>query len=204
MKSILIFGASRGTGAYLLSYALAENIQVTALIRDHQVSDKLKSKGVQTIVGNACNQEDVLRAIQLAGKDCTIVCTLGGKGANYEAQKTIIDCSEQLGIQQILLVTSIGCGNSWPTLSNQAKQAFGHAVREKSLAEVWLQTSLIHYCILRPGGLVDGEPNFTAQCYPAEQEKHGRIKRSDLAHLILKLIKQPLENKIYSVIDPTF
>lgn len=204
MKSILIFGASRGTGAHLLSYAIAQNIKVTALIRDNKLSDKLQSQGVQTLVGNACNQEDVLQAMHLAGKDTTIVCTLGGEGANYEAQRTIIDSAEQFGIQQMLLVTSIGCGNSWPTLSDKAKQAFGYAVREKSLSEVWLQTSHLTYCILRPGGLVDGEPNFTAEYYPAELEKHGRVKRSDLAQVILKLIEQPLDNKIYSVIDPKF
>ena len=35
----------------------------------------------------------------------------------------------------MVLVTSLGCGESWAYLSDRAKAAFGQAVREKSLAE---------------------------------------------------------------------
>lgn len=202
MDSLLIFGASRGTGSYLLSYALKLGIDCTVLVRSPEIATTLQTKGAKVVIGDACCAEDVNSVMEVAGSKATIICTLGGTKANYEAQRQIIDCAEQQGFSQMLLVTSLGCGNTWPRLSDRAKKAFGHAVREKTLAEQWLQTSQLAYCILRPGGLVDGEPLSTAQCYSSEQEVHGMVHRSDLALIILSQLEQPLQNTVYSVVDP--
>lgn len=203
MSDLLIFGASRGTGSHLLHYALANQMTCTVLVRSEEVAKALQQLGVKTVVGDACCAEDVNNVMQLAGSDATIISTLGGAKANYEAQRQIIDCADSQGLKQMLLVTSIGCGNSWNTLSERAKKAFGLAVREKTLAEQWLQSSGLAFCILRPGGLLEGEPLNTAQCYPMEQEVHGLVRRSDLASIILAQLAKPFQNTIYAVIDPT-
>jgi len=102
----------------------------------------------------------------------------------------------------MILVTSLGCGDSWVTLSDRAKKVFGFAVREKTLAEVWLQTSCLKYAILRPGGLIDGSATYNAKFY-SKQEVHGYVMRSDLASIILDLSDQSdLPNNEYSIVDP--
>lgn len=63
----------------------------------------------------------------------------------------------------MVLMTSLGCGDSWAYLSTRYKAAFGQAVREQPLAESWLQTSSLDFAILRPGSLLQGSPTGKTQ-----------------------------------------
>ena len=190
MRTVIIFGVSAhlGTG-YQVSQLIKQchpEWRCIALVRNADFAKQLAQQNIETYVG-----------------DATIISTLGGETGNYIAQRNIIDCAEQVGIKQMVLVTSLGCGDSWPTLSLRAKQAFGNAVREKSLAEVWLQTSTLNYVILRPGGLRDGELTNNGQCYFA-QEVHGFVYRKELAKIIMdKIANQQFDNRAYSVVDPS-
>lgn len=207
MKTLLIFGVSAklGTGYQVLQVARKQQPEwrCIALVRHADFAKQLVSEGVECVVGDATDSTLVKQLCEMAGSNASIVSTLGGATGNYIAQRIIIDSAEQTGINQMLLVTSLGCGDTWPTLSNRAKQAFGQAVREKSLAECWLQTSSLNYLILRPGGLIDGPSTGNGQCY-YQQEVHGFIHRSELAELIMaKISNQEWDNRAYSVIDPT-
>lgn len=60
---------------------------------------------------------------ELAGNHTVIVSTLGGSaGTHYLAHRLIIDTAEHCGIKQMLLVTSLGCSNSWATMSERTKK----------------------------------------------------------------------------------
>ncbi|MCO6525792.1 NAD(P)H-binding protein [Snodgrassella sp.] len=207
MKTLLLFGVSpkMGTGYQLLQLALQQPLQwrCIALVRDADFARQLSQQGVVTVVGDATDESSVKKACELAGNHTVIVSTLGGSaGAHYLAQRLIIDTAEYCGIKQMLLVTSLGCGDSWPTMSERAKKAFGHSVREKSLAEVWLQTSTLNYEILRPGGLVNGAVTGTGKCF-YQQEIHGYIHRAELASVIMQRISTAtLNNCVYTVVDP--
>lgn len=206
MKTLFIFGVSpnQGTG-----YQLAQLVRqrhpdwrCIVLVRHADFAKQLSQQSIETYVGDATNTTLLNAMFEHAGTDSVIISTLGGETGNYTAQRKIIDCAEQAGITNMVLVTSLGCGDSWNTLSARAKQAFGHAVREKSLAEVWLQTSSLSYLILRPGGLRDGEITYSAQCY-FNQEVHGFIHRAELANTILtKIENKQFDNCAYSVVDP--
>ncbi|OCG58381.1 NAD(P)H-binding protein [Gilliamella sp. Nev3-1] len=207
MKTLLIFGVSpkQGTGYQVLQLVKQSHPDwhCITLARDNTFAKQLVNQGIETYVGDATDRVLVKQLCDLAGTDSTIVSTLGGETGNYQAQRIIIDCAEQTGIKQMVLVTSLGCGDSWATLSARAKQAFGHAVREKSLAETWLQTSKLNFLILRPGGLRDGEMTQNAQCY-YQQEVHGFIHRIDLAKIIIdKIANHEFGNCAYSVVDPS-
>lgn len=206
MQTLLIFGVSptQGTGYQVahLAKQYHANWRCIALVRDADFAQQLIKQGIEAHVGDATDTKLVKKLCESTGTKAMIVSTLGGDTGNYIAQRVIIDCAEQTGIKQMVLVTSLGCGDTWITLSDRAKQAFGNAVREKSLAEVWLQTSSLNYVILRPGGLRDGEMTRQAECY-YHQEVHGFIYRSDLAKIIIdKIVNQQIDNHAYSVIDP--
>jgi uncharacterized protein YbjT (DUF2867 family) len=208
MKTILLFGVSPklGTGFQVLQLAVQQPDQwrCVALVRNAEFAQQLNQQGVETVVGDAMDAAKVKEVCELAGTDTVIVSTLGGSaGAHYEAQRLIMDTAEQCSIGQMLLVTSLGCGDSWVTMSERAKQAFGHSLREKSLAEVWLQTSTLNYTILRPGGLINGDMTGQAECF-YQQEVHGCIHRAELANVIMQKIQaKKLENCILAVVDPS-
>lgn len=200
MRPWLIFGGS-GVGALTTERALAEKRQVIALVRNPQAAEKLNQKGATVIVGDACNLAAVASACALAGKDALAISTLGGEH-DYLANRTIIDTVEQAGIARMILVTSLGCGDSWVWLSPRARAAFGQSVREKSLAESWLQTSSLDFAILRPGGLLNVPATGQAQRIQ-QRECHGFVARADVAAHIQALAASPtLDRQIYSLVDP--
>lgn len=202
MSPWLIFGAGgQGVGALTVERALAEKRPVIALVRKPEAALRLEARGVQVVIGDACDAERVALACQAAGPTATVISSMGG-AQDYLAHRTVIDEAEKAGIRRMILVSSLGCGDSWPFLSDRAKAAFGQAVREKSLAESWLQTSTLDYAILRPGGLLSGEATGKAQRFQ-QQEVHGFVQRADVAAHIQALAAKPaLGHQVYSLVEP--
>jgi uncharacterized protein YbjT (DUF2867 family) len=202
MTPWLIFGAGgKGVGALTAKLALAESRRVVALVRNEAAAAKLREAGAQVIIGDACDSDAVTEACRLAGQDATVISTMGG-AQDYLAHRTVIDCAEKSGISRMVLVTSLGCGESWAYLSDRAKAGFGQAVREKSLAESWLQTSTLDFAIVRPGGLLHGEPTGKAVLSQAP-EIHGMVMRADVAAHVAELAKAPRLNcQVYGLVEP--
>lgn len=131
MTPWLLFGAGgKGVGARTLELALAEQRPVVAVIRHADAATKLAQQGVQVFTGDACDASVVAAACRATGPDALIISTMGG-AQDYLAHRTVIDEAEKAGISRMILVTSLGCGDSLPFLSERAKAAFGQAVREK-------------------------------------------------------------------------
>lgn len=202
MNPWLIFGAGgKGVGALTVELALAEKRPVVAVVRNPEAAARLKAKGINVLIGDACDAACVAQACQAAGAEATVISSMGG-AQDYLAHRTVIDEAEKAGLKRMILVTSLGCGDSWPFLSARAKAAFGQAVREKSLAESWLQTSTLDYAILRPGGLLSGEATGKARRIQ-QQEVHGFVQRADVAAHIQALASAPaLNQQVYSLVEP--
>lgn len=131
MTPWLLFGAGgKGVGARTLELALAEQRPVVAVIRHADAATKLAQQGVQVFTGDACDASVVAAACRAAGPDALIISTMGG-AQDYLAHRTVIDEAEKAGISRMILVTSLGCGDSWPFLSERAKAAFGQAYGKK-------------------------------------------------------------------------
>ncbi|WP_423140526.1 NAD(P)H-binding protein [Proteus terrae] len=202
MKTWVIFGAGgKGVGAHIADIGVTQQRPVVALVRSEEAANRLKEKGIKTIIGDAIDAKAVEAVLTLAGKEADIISTMGGEN-DYLAHRTVIDIAEKMDFQRMLMVSSLGCGDSWAALSDRAKVAFGQAVREKSLAEVWLQTSHFDYAIVRPGGLLNGEETGKAQLYQYE-ETHGLVNRRDVARLVTQLLEADLlGDQIYAVVEP--
>lgn len=202
MANWLVFGAGgSGVGAIVARQALARAERVTALVRNADAAQRLTQLGAQVIIGDACDAEAVSAACSLASASACVISTMGG-AQDYLAHRTLIDCAERAGLTRMVLVTSLGCGDSWRFLSPRGRAAFGQAVREKSLAESWLQTSTLDFAILRPGGLLNGAGTGLAEC-SQNKEVHGFVMRADVATHVFELAAAPaLNRQIYALIQP--
>ncbi len=207
MKSITIFGASSGLGLAAVRYFASQGVEVIGVARDPKKTDELASLCVQLIACDATKQPDVEAAVECLPKYTVVLSTMGSFRAevpvDYLGHRHLIDALETKGIERFLLVTSLGCGDSWKFLSERAKVGFGAAVREKSLAEAWLASSQLEYTVLRPGGLKDGE---VTNCGELSQgvEVHGAITRSEVARLAHQiLLNEASIGQIYQCVDPT-
>lgn len=206
MPTTLIFGASRGLGRAFTDHALRQGHRVVALVRNADMASELQALGVEVVLGDALDTAAVAQACQLAGSGARVVSTLGSfrqqQPVDYQGNRLVIDEMERAGLRRLLLVTSLGCGDSWQYLPERAREAFGHEVRLKSLAESWLQTSGLEWTILRPAGLQDGEATGKAELSQG-QEVHGLVRRKDVALQGLRLLtdEQAL-GQIYAIGEP--
>lgn len=206
MTTTLIFGASRGLGRAFTEQALRQGHRVVALVRNVDMVAELHALGVEVVQGDALDAAAVAQACLLAGSEARVVSTLGSfrqpQPVDYQGNRLVIDAMERAGLSRLLLVTSQGCGDSWQYLPERAREAFGHEVRLKSLAESWLQTSSLEWTIVRPAGLQDGEATGKAVLSQG-QEVHGLVRRADVAEQGLRLLgEEGARGQIYAIGEP--
>lgn len=113
-KNVFVAGGSKGVGRLTIDKVLATGATVKALVRSEEAAEQLNAiEGVTAIVGDAFEQKTVENAMD--GCDAAIT-TLGGstedRRIDYEGNNNVIESAGILGIQRVVLVTSVGCGSS--------------------------------------------------------------------------------------------
>jgi uncharacterized protein YbjT (DUF2867 family) len=126
---------------------------------------------------------------------------------DWLGQKNQIDVAKQVGIEQIVLVGSMGGTNENHPLNNIGK---GKILIWKRQAEQYLIDSGIDYTIIRAGGLLDSAggqrellvgKNDTLLTNPPEGIPTS-IPRADVAELVIKALVEPLaRNKAFDIIS---
>ena len=206
MKNIAIWGAASGLGAAMVDYYHQKGINVIAIARNPDKNTKIAEYQLTAISCDATNSNQVENAVSQLPRDVINISTMGSFRADipvdYIGHRNLINALEKYSHSRLLLVTSLGCGDSWKYLSERAKQGFGSAVREKSLAEAWLKSSSLNFTILRPGGLLDGAMTNNGEL-SQEVEVHGVITRAEVARLTHKLLESSSVGEIYQCVDPT-
>ncbi|WP_260259300.1 SDR family NAD(P)-dependent oxidoreductase [Vibrio intestinalis] len=206
MQKIAIWGAASGLGAAMVEQFHQLGFEVTAIARDPSKNLQLEQKNIPSIRCDATDKDQVNAAVSQLPQDTLHVSSMGSFMADvpvdYLGHRHLIDAMEAQQCTRLILITSLGCGDTWQYLSERAKQGFGAVVREKSLAETWLTSSSLDYTIVRPGGLKDGNVTHQAQL-SQNSEVHGVISRQELARVVSTLINDPTSiGQIYHCIDP--
>ncbi|WP_413516700.1 SDR family NAD(P)-dependent oxidoreductase [Photobacterium phosphoreum] len=206
MMNIAIWGAGSGLGAAMVDYFHGQGFNVIAIARNPSKNPKITDYNLTSIACDATDKTQVENAVALLPENTVNISTMGSFHADipvdYIGHRYLIDALEQSSSNRLLLITSLGCGDSWRFLSDRAKQVFGGALREKTLAEAWLQSSGLDYTILRPAGLKDGAPTHQGQL-SQNREVHGAITRSEVARLSHQLLLNDDNfGQIFQCVDP--
>jgi len=203
MKSLHIFGGSRGTGAELALRATSHGMTVTTYART--TAPALTAKGISQIELDALDEERVSTAAAAIPADAFIVSTLGAAGSadgDYLSNRFLIDAIHAEPVSRFVLVTSLGCGDSRVHASARLLEAIGDILHSKTRAEEALQKSPLNWTIIRPGQLIDGEETGTG-ILAADPALHGKITRSELARLLWTLLDQHEHCRtILTAVDP--
>ncbi|WP_414567096.1 SDR family oxidoreductase [Nostoc sp. CCY 9925] len=210
---IFLAGASRGVGREIAQCLRRQQLKVKALLRTLTVASELEKIGIQVVQGDALNVGDVERAIQADEQIDTVISTIGGLPADgqrpdYLGNKNLVDAAVKAGVQNFILVSSIGAGDSVNALSPQALAALGTVLAEKDKAEQHLIASGLTYTIIRPGGL-KSEPATGNGVLTEDPRIIGSINRQDVAELVCRCLNsdaygglhQRAHNKILSAVD---
>ncbi|MEG4344067.1 SDR family oxidoreductase [Microcoleus sp. A003_D6] len=203
---IFLAGASRGVGLEIAKCLIAQNMQVTALLRSPATSTELEAMGIKVVTGDALDAAAVEAAIAGGEPIHAAISTIGGlpkdgERADYLGNKNLIDAAVKAGVQKFILVSSIGSGNSAGALPPQALETLGPVLIEKEKAENHLIESGLIYTVIRPGGL-KSEPATGNGILTEDFRVTGTIHRADVADLVCQcLVSDAANNKVLSAVD---
>jgi uncharacterized protein YbjT (DUF2867 family) len=186
-SSILIFGGTRNTGLLVAQMLTARGDKVTAFVRPTSDRSGLEPLGVDFVVGDAMDMEAVEAAFA-AGTYRAVVTTIGCLRCNppsdYQANANIINAAKAAGVKRVLLVTTIGAGDSYDAMPWLSKKVLARTLPLKTHAEEDMRRSGLDYTIIRPGGLRTAPPTGNG-VLTEEVDIFGFIFREDLAGLIV-------------------
>jgi len=191
---IALFGATGGTGKAVIRQGLAAGHSITALVRD---PSKLESaEGITVVEGDARDSDTVVKT--LADAD-VVISTLGNfnRKPNTEisdATQVLIEAMQAHGPQRLVVVSTIGVGDSYrPLRSFMFKYVIIGMVakniwKDRERQETKLMGSGLDWTLVRPGGLKDdpGTGNYQVVSGGAPQPKKITISREDVADFCLK------------------
>lgn len=204
--TLVVFGARSGAGFELARLARRELVEVLAVVRPGADGAALANLGCRVIEADACNRAAVLAVFRSLLPGIWVASTLGGRAGDRLVDGvgncTVIDAARVHGAERMLLVSSLGAGDSRAFASERLLAAIGDVLMAKTQAEERLRASGLVHVILRPGGLVDGPPSGTGELSGAP-DVHGFIRRGELARLALGcLVSGECDGKICSAVDP--
>lgn len=206
-KKVFVAGGSKGVGRLIIDKLLADGSEVVALLRsDDQIEEIGALEGVTAIKGDAFDYKSIEGAMD--GCDAA-VSTLGGqtgddgKRVDYEGNSNVIEAAGILGVTRMLLVSSIGCGNSKDAAPPSVFETLKEVLAAKSKAENVLikYYTNMNWTIVRPGGLKT-EPMTGTAILTEDNLAIGSIHREDVADLVVKALSSAnTERKVLSAID---
>ncbi|MBH5328770.1 SDR family oxidoreductase [Eikenella sp. S3360] len=203
---LMIFGANGPSGRQLIQRLPNPQAAIAALrLPENQTDPFFTQHSIQTTVADALDETAVAQAVQQFQPD-TVVSFIGGKneqGIRSDATGNIhlIRALEKHAPQaRLILITSMGCGEQFPLMSDMFKQALGEAVAAKTEAETALRQSKLAWTILRPCGLADGDSTAYQlhEQLPAIPRQY--MTRAALAEAVCQIIAEGgHDGKAYSV-----
>ncbi|HSG42046.1 MAG TPA: SDR family oxidoreductase [Anaerolineales bacterium] len=192
---LAIFGSSGRTGVELVKQALEKDHKVTAFLRD-PARLPVQHDQLETITGDVLTGENIADAVQ--GQDA-VVCVLGSndlKKTDIRSTGTanIIQAMKQQNVQRYIVVSAMGTGDSWDTLSSTGKFLYATVLKnsrsDHEAQEIAVKASDLAWTIIRPSGLTDEPKTGEYEVGENIPAKTSRIARADVADLVLKELEQ--------------
>ncbi len=203
---MLVIGGTRGTGLEIVRLLRARGDDVVALVRPESDASGPEALGARIARGDALNQADLFAALS-TGSYRAVVSTLGARSLDgprpeFDGTRNAVDAARMADVRRFVLITVIGAGDSRDAAPAMSRYVLRNVTPEKTKAEDYLKTSGLDYTIIRPGGLLNKEPQGKA--YLTEDTRAmSWIRRADLAALTVQALDDPRAiGKTYHAFDP--
>ncbi len=204
---VLIFGGTGRTGLEIARRLRQRGDQVTVVARASSDVSELEAIETKIVNADAFNVKE-LKDATASARCGTAICSLGNRpGAerkiDYEGVRNAIVAAEAAGVTRFILISSVGCGDSRPALSERALKFLGDLCLRKTQGEDYLKNSGLDWTIIRPGGL-SSDPLTGNAVLSEDPLSYGTIRRGDVARLAIFSLDDPdTIAKTYSAIDPS-
>lgn len=190
---IIVFGATGGVGQFVVSQGLEAGFEITAFVRT-PTKLIISHENLKIVQGNAFNQEEVSAAIK--GHNAVVSCLGSSQGMKkstelQEMTKNMVIGMKDNHVDRIIYTASAGIDKEIPGLSGKlVMQMLKNALVDHRAAVDYIQSNGLNYTIVRPMGLTNhpftGKYRESATSVP---EKSRSISRADVAHFIIKALK---------------
>jgi uncharacterized protein YbjT (DUF2867 family) len=209
-KTVLVAGATGRAGRCIVNELLKRGYSVRALIIppfDPPDSPGLRSQGVGIVEGDLTSVASLEKAMEEAN---FLISAIGSKKPFSKAENDKIDnmgnqnlarAAKAKGLEKIVIISSVGAGNSRNALSLMYKLMMSPILRAKEKSEAFIQSFGMTYCIIRPGGY--GDKEVSGKIAFGEGGKiTGRITREQIAKVCADaLTDQKMNNRTFEVVD---
>lgn len=203
-QSFLIFGATRNTGLMVTQILEARGDNVTAFVRPTSNRDELEKLDVEYAVGDALELDTVREAMADGEYDAvlsTIGCLSCDPSPDFQGNANIFEAAAEAGIERVVLVTTIGPGESYDAIPGLSARFLKDIIPLKEKAEAALRESGLDYTIIRPGGLRSGMHTGNG-VLSEDPATFGYIFREDLAELIVAVFDDDRSiGKTFAAVD---
>ena len=203
-EHVLIFGATRNTGLEVAKIIINSGGEVTAFVRETSNIEDIKALGANLVLGDALNKDSVEDAF-LGQAYSSVVTTIGCYNCDpkpdYLGNKNIFDAAKNAGVKRIILVSTIGAGDSYNATPWPVRRMLKDVLPLKTKAENYLVQNGFEYTIIRPGGLLS-KPATMKGYLSQSAETFGVINREDLAILVVRSLDDDRSiGKILAAVD---
>lgn len=200
---LLILGASGRTGSIALKLALEKNYEVTILVRN---PDRLNinSPRLKIIKGSPTNTEDLRKAM----KDCSTVLSFLAALPQKDmitrrkirpphvlktSIKNTIEIMKEQNVKRIIIMSSIGAGNSFMFLPWLLKLFFKLTnmkivLDDHNAQERLLYNSKLDWTVVRPVGLNDNLKTDTITIDFESRPRSMKIKRNSVVQFFFDIL----------------
>lgn len=192
-QTVLVAGATGGTGRAVVTNLQAQGYRVRAFVRDEGKARVVLGDDIEYATGDVRQIETIRPAV--AGVTYVISAIGSGRSdptnnpetVDYMGVRNLADASAAAGVSHFVLVSSTGATQEDHFLNKN----FGNILIWKFKGEEALRASGVPYTVVRPGGLVNTPGNEDAVIFAQGDTTSGRISREDLALICIAALKTP-------------
>lgn len=188
---VLVAGATGQTGQHVMAQALKAGLRVRGLSRDVSRARQIVSGDYDWVTGDVREPQSLAPAMRNA---TYVICTIGAterSGPNspefvdYGGVRNLADAARAAGVQQFVLVSSVGVGGGGGAFSWVLNTVLMPGILDwKAKGEQHLRASGVPYTIVRPGGLTNDPGGESGLRFTQDDTLGGgTIPRTDLAAL---------------------
>ncbi len=209
-KIVLVAGATGRAGRCIVNELLKQGYSVRALIVqpfDPPEPPGLRELGIELVTGDLTSVASLEKAMEGTH---FLISAIGSKKPFSKAENDKIDnmgnqnlvrAAKARGLEKIVIISSVGAGNSRYALSLMYKLMMSPILRAKEKSEAFIQSFGMTHTIIRPGGY--GDKEVSGQIAFGEGGKiTGRITREQIATVCVDaLSNQKMNNRTFEVVD---
>jgi uncharacterized protein YbjT (DUF2867 family) len=154
---ILLTGATGKTGGETAKQLIEKGASLRALVRDEAKAAPLKDAGVELVVGDVLNADDVRRALEGVGK-CFMLLPNGKR--QLELEKQFTDLAVAAGVKHLVKMSSMEAVADAQTPIPQAHWASEEHIRASGLAWTMIKPNFFMHNLLANAGTIKEQRKF--------------------------------------------